>query len=154
VLQAVAHIGRLIIVGEVIAVVLRRLRPDAVAVAVAAAMTAKARCPVEVRGVVCATQRGTLVAAAVPAPILTAGCQGKGGENRKKDQGMDGFHGADDLMANFVRIGQSTEKSNPINPGPAHHRAATPPSGQGAKFLKAALKSRIFLFVPAFPVSP
>ena len=103
---AVAHIGRLIFIREVFAVVDRGLRPDTVSVAIATAVPAKARGIVESGAVVGATKRDALVAATTPAPIMTAGSEGQSGKNRKENQGVSGFHGADDVSAGGLFYGE------------------------------------------------
>lgn len=94
---AVAHIVWIVFPREVLTVVGRRLWPHAVAIAVAAAMSAKARRSIEIAVIVPSTQSHAPVAAVIPA--MTAGREGQNGKNRENDQGVNGFHGTDDVSA-------------------------------------------------------
>ena len=105
-IPAVAHIRRIVVIREVLTVVDRRLWPDAVAIAVTAAMTAKARGSVEVAAVVVATKLDAPVAATTPAPVMTTGGEGQSGKNREDDQGVSGFHGADNVSAGGLFYGE------------------------------------------------
>lgn len=97
VVPAVAHIVWIVFPREVLTVVDRRLWPHAVAIAVAAAMAAKARRSIEIAAIVPATQSHAPVAAIIPA--MTAGSEGQNGKNRENDQRVNGFHGTDDMSA-------------------------------------------------------